>query len=85
MTLQLVRERELLTIRTLDNELQKKLSIWNGAPSLYVDDLIEFMNSDEKLIRRFLIFVLEERKKEFEERKRKLDQLIEYVEGLINE
>jgi len=79
--LKLIREREMLSVRDSDSKLIKELSVWNDFPVIYVDDLIEFMNSDEELIKSFLRFVLESRKRDLEERKQELESLKRIVEG----
>lgn len=76
------REREMLSVRNSDGSLIKELSVWNNSPAIYVDDLIEFMNSNEELIKSFLRFVLEKRKEDLEERKRELEYMVSLVEGL---
>ncbi|WP_457751034.1 hypothetical protein [Thermococcus sp.] len=80
--LKLMREREMLSVRDSDGKLIKELSVWNDFPAVYVDDLIEFMNSDEELIKSFLRFVLERRKEDLDTRKRELESLMRFVEGL---
>ena len=78
----LVREREMLSVRSSDGKPIGELSVLRDFPAVYVDDLIEFMNSDGELIKSFLRFVLERRKEELDERKRELESLMRFVEGL---
>ena len=83
MPLKLIREREMLAIRK-DGERKpiKELSIWEGFPLVYIDDLIEFMNEREDLIKEFLEFVIEEKKKEIENEVEKLEKIKEFVREL---
>ena len=82
MGLKLIREGETLAIRRSDGGFIKELSVWKRFPLVYVDDLIEFMNSEDELIKRFVRFVLERRKEDLDARKRELDMLVSFVEGL---
>ena len=75
----LIREREMLSVRGQDGKPIRELSVFNGFPALYVDDLVEFVNS-KGMVKEFIAFVLEKRKRELEERKRELDGLIKLVE-----
>lgn len=83
MPLKLIREHEMLAIRK-DGERKpiKELSIWEGFPLVYIDDLIEFMNEREDLIKEFLEFVIEEKKKEIENEVEKLEKIKEFVREL---
>lgn len=83
MPLKLIREHEALAIRK-DGERKpiKELSIWEGFPLVYIDDLIEFMNEREDLIKEFLEFVIEEKKKEIENEVEKLEKIKEFVREL---
>jgi len=85
MVLRLIREHEVLAIRKAEGKKQeiiKEFSSWNGFPVVYVDDLIEFMNANDDLIRQFLEFVLEKEKKELEERAKRFEELKEFVRRL---
>lgn len=85
MALRLVREHEMLAIRKVEGEKQeiiKEFSVWNDAPPVYVDDLIDFMNANEERIKEFLEFVLEKRKRELEEDVRKFEELKKFVRRL---
>lgn len=83
--MKLIREREILGIRRDDGSFIKEFSLMQGFPTIYVSDLIGFMNSREELIKEFVVFVLEERKKDLEERKREVDGLKKLVEAWVNE
>ncbi|NJE27039.1 hypothetical protein E3E22_10545 [Thermococcus sp. MV5] len=85
MALRLIKEGEMLAIRKVKGKKQemiKEFSIWNGFSIVYVEDLIEFMNANEKLIKQFLEFVLEKRKRKLEEEARKFEKLKEFVRRL---
>ncbi|ALM76476.1 hypothetical protein [Thermococcus barophilus] len=85
MALRLIREREVLAIRKVkgkEQEIIKELSVWNEILPAYVDDLIEFMNANEELIKRFLEFLLEKEREELKERIEKLEKLKEFVRRL---
>ncbi|WP_324735315.1 hypothetical protein VFC49_09220 [Thermococcus sp. SY098] len=85
MALRLIREHEVLAIRKVKGkkqEIVKELSVWNSFPVVCVDDLIEFMNANDDLIKQFLEFVLEKRKREIEERAKKFEKLKEFVRRL---
>jgi len=85
MALRLIREGEMLGIRKVEGkkqEIVKDLSVWNGFPTVYIEDLIEFMNANDDLIKQFLEFVLEKEKRELEERAEKVEGLKELVRRL---
>lgn len=85
MALRLIRESEMLGIRKVEGkkqEIVKELSVWNGFPTVYIEDLIDFMNANEELIKQFLEFVLEKEKRELEERAKRFEDLKEFVRRL---